>query len=152
LKKHACPSVANAKNTNLIGCRVCQQSFGHCVHFHGADGVRIENCFFTGALRPTNDIFEETIGRAKDYDFRVMYRGPRPIPRDEIIPLVEDGIRSYGGDKKITVIDTTVERFRGGVQLHCEGDVTLENVSVLKAGDFCYGLSSGDQGKVVMKH
>ena len=30
--------------------------------------------------------------------------------------------------------------------------MTLENVSVLEAGEFCYDLSSGDQGKVVMKH
>ncbi|MHC4487988.1 MAG: hypothetical protein ACYSW7_02245, partial [Planctomycetota bacterium] len=84
--------------------------------------------------------------------FNIMYRGKRPIPRDQMIPLTEDGVRSYGGDKNITVIDTTVERLRGCFQLLCVGDVTLKNVTVLEAGDFSYDLSSGDKGKVVMKN
>jgi hypothetical protein len=69
-----------------------------------------------------------------------------------MIPLTEDGVRSYGGDRNITVIDTTVERMRGCFQLLCVGDVTLENVMVLEAGDFSYDLSAGDKGQVVMKN
>ena len=152
LNKHSFMSIYRANNTRLIGCRVYMKTFGHCVHFHQADGVLIKGCFFTGTLRPTNDILKEKVGRAKEYDFNVMYRGKRPIPRDEMIPLTEDGVRSYGGDRNITVIDTTVERLRGCFQLLCDGDVTLENVTVLEAGDFSFDLSSGDQGKVVMKN
>jgi hypothetical protein len=152
LNKHSFMSVSRARNTKLIGCRVYMQSFGHCLHFHGADGVRVEGCLFTGTLRPTNDIFKETVGRAAEYDFHIMYRGRRPIPRDQMIPLTEDGVRSYGGDRNITVVDTTVERLRGCFQLLCDGDVTLENVTVLETGDFSYDLSSGDRGKVVMKN
>ena len=66
--------------------------------------------------------------------------------------LVEDGVRAYDAVKNITVIDTTVERLRGCFQLLCVGDVTLENVTVLEAGDFSYDLSSGDRGKVVMRN
>ncbi len=152
LNKHSFMSIYRANNTKLIACKVYMRSFGHCVHFHRADGVLIKGCFFTGTLRPTNDIYEEKVGRAKEYDFNIMYRGKRPIPRDRMIPLTEDGVRSYGGDKDITVIDTTVERLRGCFQLLCDGDVTLENVTVLEAGDFSYDLSSGDKGKVMMRN
>ena len=152
LNKHSFMSIANANNTRLIGCRVYMQSFGHCVHLHKVDGVRIERCFFTGTLRPTNDVLRENVGRAREYDFHIMYRGKRPIPRDQMIPLTEDGVRSYGGDKNITVTDTTVERLRGCFQLLCIGDVTLKNVTVLEAGDFSYDVSSGDKGKVVMEN
>jgi len=151
LNKHSFMSISNANGTRLVGCRAYMQSFGHCVHFHKVDGVRIEKCFFTGTLRPTNDIFEEMVGRAREYDFQIMYRGKRPIPRDQMIPLTEDGVRSYNEVKNVTVIDTTVERMRGCFQLLCVGDVTLENVTVREAGDFSFDLSAGDSGKVVMK-
>jgi len=152
LNKHSFMSISHANGTRLIGCRVYQQSFGHCVHFHKVDGVRIETCFFTGTLRPTNDIFAEEVGRAREYDFQVMYRGKRPIPRDQMIPLTEDGVRSYNEVKNVTVVDTTVERMRGCFQLLCMGDITLENVTVREAGDFSFDLSAGDRGKVVMKN
>ncbi|MHC4284414.1 MAG: hypothetical protein ACYSWZ_15790 [Planctomycetota bacterium] len=152
LNKHSFMSIYRANNTKLVGCKVYMKSFGHCVHFHKVDGVLIKECYFTGTLRPTNDIFKEKVGRAIEYGFNIMYRGKRPIPRDQMIPLTEDGVRSYGGDKNITVIDTTVERLRGCFQLLCVGDVTLENVTVLEAGDFSYDLSSGNKGKVVMKN
>ncbi|MHC4742954.1 MAG: hypothetical protein ACYS8Z_13645, partial [Planctomycetota bacterium] len=134
LNKHSFMSISRAGNTKLIGCKVYMKSFGHCVHFHGADGVLIQDCLFTGTLRPTNDIFKEKVGWATEYDFNIMYRGKRPIPPDQMIPLTEDGVRSYGGDKNIAVIDTTVERLRGCFQLLCDGDVTLQNVTVLEAG------------------
>jgi len=152
LNKHSFMSIYRANNTKLIGCQVYMKTFGHCVHFHNVDGVLIKDCLFTGTLRATNDVLKETVGRAKEYDFNIMYRGKRPIPRDLMIPLTEDGVRSYGGDKNITVIDTTVERLRGCFQLLCVGDVTLENVTVREAGDFSFDLSAGDQGKVVMKN
>ena len=152
LNKHSFLSIQSANNTRLIGCKVFMQSFGHCVHFHQARRVRIERCLFSGTLRPTNDIFRETVGRAREYGFQIMYRGKRPIPRDQMIPLTEDGVRSYNEVRDITVVDTTVERMRGCFQLLCTGDVTLENVTVREAGDFAFDLSSGDRGRVVMKN
>ncbi len=152
LNKHSFLSLHHANDTQLIGCWVYMRSFGHCVHFHKVDGVRIQRCYFTGALRPTNDIYKEKVGRATEYDFHIMYRGKRPIPRDQMIPLTEDGVRAYNEVKNVTVIDTTVERLRGCFQLLCVGDVTLENVTVLEAGDFSYDLSAGDKGKIVMRN
>lgn len=153
MNKHSFMSILNANNTTLVGCKVYQRSFGHCLHFHNVDGVLVKDCYFTGALRPTNDIFKEKVGRAVEYNFEMMYRRQQPIPRDWMIPLTEDGIRAYNNVRNITVIDTTVERLRGCFQLLCpEGDITLENVTVLEAGDFAYDLSVGDNGKVIMKN
>ena len=152
LNKHSFMSIQNANNTTLVGCRVYQQSFGHCVHFHTVDGALIRDCHFTGTLRPTNDIFRETVGRASEYGFQVMYRGKRHIPHDEMIPLTEDGVRSYENVRNITVVDTVVERMRGCFQLLCVGDVMLDNVTVREAGDFGFDLSSGDKGRVTMRN
>ncbi len=152
LNKHSFMSIQNANHTRLIDCQLYMQSFGHGIHFHRVDGVRIERCLFSGTLRPTNDIFREKAGRAREYDFNIMYRGKRPIPRDQMIPLTEDGVRSYDEVKNITVVDTTVERMRGCFQLLCVGDVTLENVTVREAGDFSFDVSSGGRGKVVLKN
>ena len=152
LNKHSFMSIDHANNTQLIGCQVYMQSFGHCIHFHKVDGVLIKDCLLSGTLRPTDDIFKEITGRAVEYDFKIMYRGERPIPRRQMIPLTEDGVRSYNEVKNISVLNTTVQRLRGCFQLLCVGDITLENVTVLEAGDFSYDLSSGDQGKVTMKN
>ena len=152
LNKHAFMAIVLANNTKILGCKIYMQSFGHCLHFQGVDGVRIERTLICGTLRPTNDIFNEVAGRAKEYDFNVMFRGPHPIPHDDIIPLTEDGVRAYDAVKNIVVIDTTVTRTRGCFQLLGPGDYTLENVTTLQAGDFSYDVSAGDQGKVVMKN
>ncbi|MDF7808068.1 hypothetical protein P4E94_11510 [Pontiellaceae bacterium B12219] len=153
LNKHSFMSILNANDTELIGCKIYQQSFGHGLHLHNVDGVLVKDCLFSGTLRPTNDIFKEKAGRAVDNDFEMLYRSKQPIPRDWMIPLTEDGIRAYNDVRNVTVIDTTVERFRGCFQLLCpEGDVILENVTVREAGDFAYDLSVGDEGDVVMKN
>lgn len=152
LNKHSFMSLDHANNTKIIGCKVYMKTFGHCIHFHKVDGVLIKDCFITGTLRPTNDIFKEKAGRAKDYGFNIMFRGKRPIPKNEIIPLTEDGIRAYNDVKNIKVVDTTVERHRGCIQLLCTGDITLENVTVREAGDFYFDLSAGSKGKVTMKN
>jgi hypothetical protein len=81
-----------------------------------------------------------------------MYRGKRPIPRDQMIPLTEDAIRTYGGDRDLRIVDTTVERQRGCLQLHCDGDVTLDNVTVREPGDFGFDVSAGNKGKVTVRN
>ena len=151
LNKHAFMSIDHANDTHLVGCKVYLQSFGHCVHMHTVDGVLIQDCAFTGVLRPTGDIYKEVVGRAVESDFHILFRGKRPIPRGEVIPLTEDGIRSYEDVKNVTVTNTTIERMRGAVQLLCTGDVTLDNVTVLESGDFSFDLSATGGSKVLMK-
>lgn len=152
LNKHSCISIDHANDTKIIGCRFYMRSFGHCLHFHTVDGVLIKDCHITGTLRPTNDILKETEGRAKEYGFNIMYRGKRPIPRDEMIPLTEDAIRSYDHVRNIRVVDTLVERQRGCIALNCGGEVLLENVTVREAGDYCFDVTASGNGKVVMKN
>lgn len=149
LNKHCFMSIDKANDTELIRCKVFQQSFGHCVHFHDVDGALIKDCAFTGALRPTDDIFKETVGRAVDNDFNMHYRKRQPIPRGQVIPLTEDGIRSYDNVRNIKVINTTVERMRGAIQLLCTGDVYLENVTVLESGDFSFDVSATERSEIV---
>lgn len=150
LDKHSFMSIS-ARDTRLIGCEVYQQSFGHGVHFHGADGALIKDCYLTGVVRPTNDIFDEKVGPAVKHDFNIMYRGKRAIPRDQVIPLTEDGIRTYGGDKDIQVINTTVERFRG-VQVHGEGEMRFTNVRVREMGYFGFDVSAGEDGRAILRN
>ncbi|MGJ8638529.1 MAG: hypothetical protein ACSHYA_03975 [Opitutaceae bacterium] len=152
LNKHSFMSFLHANNTSLIGCQVYQLSFGHALHFHKVDGVLVKDTLISGTLRPTNDIFKETVGRAVDKNFEMVYRSVKPIPRDWTIPLTEDAVRSYNEVKNIVVIDSVVERQRGCFQLLCPGDITLENVAVIESGDFSYDLSSGSQGKTIMKN
>ena len=151
LNKHSFMSIYRANGTELIRCQVFQQSFGHCLHFHNVDGVLIQDCLFTGVLRPTDDIYKETVGRAVENDFDMLYRKKQPIPRGEVIPLTEDGIRSYDNVRNVKVVNTTVERMRGGIQLLCTGDVELENVAVRESGDFSFDVSATPGSKIVMK-
>ncbi len=152
LNKHSFMSLEDANGTQVIGCQVYNQSFGHAIHMHKVDGVLIKDSLISGVLRPTNDIFKEKVGLARENDFNILYRGKRPIPRNEVIPLTEDAIRSYNEVKNVVVLDTVVERQRGCFQLLCVGDITLENVTVRECGDFSYDLTAGKQGKVVMKN
>lgn len=152
LNKHSFMSIM-AAHTKLIDCKLYQQSYGHGVHLHkGADDVLIKDCFFTGTLRPTNDIYKEKTGRATEYDFYIMYRGKRKIPRDQMIPLTEDAVRTYDDDKNIRVIDTTIERFRCGAQIHAHGNVELCNVTVREPGYFGFDVTAGKHGRVVMRN
>ena len=152
LNKHSFMSINHANGTQLIRCKIFQRSFGHCVHFHTVDGALIKDCMLSGVLRPTDDIYKEVVGRAVENDFNMLYRKKQPIPRGEVIPLTEDGIRSYEEVKNIKVINTTIERMRGAVQLLCTGDVMLENVTVLECGDFSYDVSAPSGSEIVMKN
>jgi len=149
LDKHSFMSLEGAINTKIIGCKIYMQSFGHAIHLHAAKGVHIEDCLISGVLRPTNDIFHEKVGRAKDYDFHMKFRKHQPIPKDVIIPLSEDGIRTYGDDADITIINTVVERMRGNLQIFADGDIIMKNVIVREAGDFGLDVSAFPPGKVV---
>ncbi len=153
MDKHGVISIDHANNTRIIGCKVYLQAFGHCLHLHSVDGVLIKDCFFTGTLRPTADIFKEVAGRAKEYGFNIMYRGKRPIPKNEVIALTEDGIRNYDNVRNVTIINTTVERMRGCIAMNVSsGDVILENVTVLEAGDQAFDVGCDTTGKIVMKN
>lgn len=152
LDKHSFMSLEDANNTTLIGCKIYNQAFGHAIHFHNVDGALIEDCLFTGALRKTRDIYREKVGVAHEHGYNIMFRGKRPIPRNEVIPLTEDAIRSYNDVRNIVVKNTVVERQRGCVALFGTGDITLDNVTVREGGDCSFDVTAKDGGKVIVKN
>ncbi len=151
LDKHSCMAVVNADGNRVEHCKIYQHSFGHAIHLHSVDGFLAKDCFISGVLRPTNDIFKEKAGRAKEFDFKIQYRGVRPIPRDEMIPLTESGIRTYEKVRDVFIKDTIVERMRGCYALYGVGKIHLENATAREAGDFAFAITSRSTGKATMK-
>lgn len=152
MNKHSFMSLNHANKTVLKGCRIYHQAFGHAIHFHKVSDVLIEDCYFTGALRRTRDIFKEKTGLAREHGFNIMYRGERPIPRDQVIPLTEDGIRTYDECRNIIVRDTTVARFRNSAAFNAVGDVRLENVQFFESGDHSIIATASENGRVIVKN
>ncbi len=175
LNKHSFMAVGDVENFKLVDSDLYQQSFGHGVHFHGTEGGLIEGSSLHGTVRPTNDIIEpkkavpagldefteaniysppgryETVGPAVKHDYQIMYRSTRPIPPNEMIPLTEDGVRSYNNVEDITVRDTTIERFRHCVTLNGPGDYVIENVTVREAGNIAFQTAS-NEGNVSIRN
>lgn len=168
--------VGEVENFRLTNSEVYQQSFGHGVHFHGTNSGLIEGCSLYGTVRPTNDIIEpgeavpkgldeftesnvysppgryETHGPAAEHDYQIMYRRTRPIPPDEMIPLTEDAVRSYGGVQDITVRNTYIERYRHCLTLNGPGDYIYENVTVREAGNIAFQTASASRkGNVIVR-
>jgi len=54
--------------------------------------------------------------------------------------------------RNVKVVNTTVERMRGGIQLLCTGDVVLDQVTVLESGDFSFDVSATPGSKIEMKN
>ncbi len=152
LDKHSCMGIIRANGTRVEHCKIYQHSFGHAIHLHGVDGFLASDCLISGVLRPTNDIFKEKDGRAKEYGFKILYRGERPIPRDQMIPLTESGIRTYEEVQNVIIKDTVVERTRACYALYCIGEVHLENAIAREAGDFAFAVTSTKAGKATMKN
>ncbi len=175
LNKHSFMAVSDVHDFQLINSDLYHKSFGHGVHFHGTSGGRVEGCNLYGTVRPTNDIIEpgkaipkgleafteenvyspsgryETVGPAAEHDYQIMYRSTRPIPPNEMIPLTEDGIRSYNNVEDITVKDTYIERFRHCLTLNGPGDYLYENVTVREAGNIAFQTAS-TEGDVVVRN
>ena len=152
LDKHSCMAVIHADDNRVEHCKIYQRSFGHAIHLHSVDGFLAKDCLISGVLRPTSDIFKEKSGRAKEFDFKIQYRGERPIPRDEMIPLTESGIRTYEEVKNVVIKDTTVERVRGCYAVYGVGMIHLENAIAREAGDFAFAVTSMLPGKAIMKN
>jgi hypothetical protein len=175
LNKHSFMAVSDVENFRLINADLYHQSFGHGVHFHGTKEGLIKGCNLYGTVRPTNDIIEpgkavpkglgdftennvysppgryETAGPAAKHDYQIKYRGSRPIPPNEMIPLTEDGVRSYNNVEDITVKNTYIERFRHCLTLNGPGDYLYENVTVREAGNIAFQTASSE-GDVVVRN
>jgi len=134
LKKHAGINV-NGRNCTLDGVSLSVLAFGHGIFMQThADNTLINNCTLQGRVRSGAEMYEEGEGSLPhqfDYIVRFGYLDRKPIPRNKMFALTEDGIRNYNGVGKITVKNTSVTNFRGGISLATGKAAHVENVNLV---------------------
>jgi parallel beta-helix repeat protein len=144
-----CGILIKGKNNTLDGCEIQQRAFGHGIYMQEpADDSVIRNCLVEGRMRLSSELYEET--NPQDLPVRSNYRLPlndnRPIPKDEILPLAEDGIRVYTRGGSVTVENCTVKKMRGGIRLYLSSRATVANSKAIDCGMTNFNLPKG--GKI----
>jgi hypothetical protein len=113
-----------------------------------ADKTVVKNTLVEGAMRPSKDLYQET--NPNDLPARSNYKMPRngnkPIPKDAMIPLAEDGIRVYTKGGSVTVENCTVKKMRGGIRLYLASRATVRGSTAIDCGNTNFNMPSG--GKV----
>jgi parallel beta-helix repeat protein len=92
--------------------------------------VRFEDCHVEGAMRATDEILAETSGLAVQLGFRTAMKNRQGEAR--VIPgymkaLSEDGFRTYGQHRNLSLRNCTAVNMRGGFELRTKAGVRLEN-------------------------
>ena len=99
-------------------------------------------------MRPSKELYLET--DPKDLPARSKYRLPRdgnkPIPKDIMLPLSEDGIRVYTGGGSVTVENCTVKKMRGGIRVYLASRAIVTNSTAIDCGSTNFNLPKG--GKI----
>ena len=100
-------------------------------------------------MRPSKDLYLEK--NPKDLPARSKYRLPRsgnkPIPKDIMLPLAEDGIRVYTGGGSVTVENCTVKKMRGGIRLYLAGSATVIDSTAIDCGATNFNMTRGGRIK-----
>ncbi|MFC1761084.1 glycoside hydrolase N-terminal domain-containing protein [Planctomycetota bacterium] len=134
LKKHAGINV-NGANCTFEGVSLSVLAYGHGIFMQSrADNTVINNCSLQGRVRLGEEMYQEKEGslpHKHDYTVKFGYLNGKAIPRNKMFALTEDGIRNYKGVGKITVKNTTVTNFRGGMSLATGGVAHVENVDLI---------------------
>jgi hypothetical protein len=100
----------------------------------GANNTVINHCTLQGRVRLGAEMYEEGEGslpHKHDYTVKFGYLNGKAIPRNKMFALTEDGIRNYSGTGKVTVKNTTVTNFRGGMSLATGKAAHVENVNLV---------------------
>ncbi len=152
LQKHSAMAILGDR-TLVEDCDFEVYAFGHGIHIHGAQDTVIRGVTMKGALRLTDEIYQEQTGLAKEHDYRVMYppwRKGEAIPKGHMLSLTEDGIRAYlnGSDREgnkrrtghITVEKCVVKRMRGGITITMASGGTVTDCVVLESGGHAYSV------------
>ncbi len=144
-----CAIVIKGKSNTIDGCEIQQRAFGHGIYMQKpANKTVIKNCLVEGRMRPSKDLYLETA--PKDLPARSKYRLPRrgnkPIPKDVMLPLSEDGIRVYTGGGSVTVENCTVKKMRGGIRVYLASHATVSNSTAIDCGNTNFNLPGG--GKI----
>jgi hypothetical protein len=144
-----CGILIKGKSNTIENCEVQQRAFGHGIYTQEpADRTVIRNSLVEGVMRPSKELYLET--DPEDLPVRSNYRMPlsgnRPIPKDIMLPLSEDGIRVYTKGGSVTVDNCTVKKMRGGIRLYLARSATVTNSMAIDCGHTNFNLPTG--GKV----
>jgi len=144
-----CGIVIKGRSNTIDGCEVQQRAFGHGIYMQRpANKTVIRNTLVEGVMRRSKDLYLET--DPKDLPARSKYRlprsGNRPIPKDVMLPLSEDGIRVYTGGGSVTVENCIVKRMRGGIRLYLASSATVTDSTAVDCGNTNFNMTGG--GKI----
>ena len=144
-----CGIVIKGQSNTIDGCELQQRAFGHGIYMQSpANKTMIKNTLVEGRMRPSKDLYLET--DPKDLPARSNYKLPRsgnkPIPKDVMLPLSEDGIRVYTRGGSVTVENCIVKKMRGGIRLYLASSATVTNSTAIDCGSTNFNLPGG--GKI----
>lgn len=131
LQKQSGIMMAGRDNT-ARRCRVISRAFGHCFYVQnfgeqGTDNIRLEDCYAEGVVRSTADMLRETSGVLAELSFATIAEnrdGRYLVLPGYMKSLVEDGFRTYGGTRRVQLINCTAVNTRAGFEVNGpeEGD------------------------------
>ncbi len=138
-----CGIVVKGRSNTIDGCELQQRAFGHGIFMQSpADKTVIKNCLVEGRMRPGRELYLEK--HPEDLPARSDYKLPlkekRPIPKDIMLPLSEDGIRVYTRGGSVTVENCTVRKMRGGIRVYLASRATVTNSTAIDCGWTNYNL------------
>jgi hypothetical protein len=142
-----CGIVVKGKNNTIDGCEIQQRAFGHGIYIQSpADETVVKNCLVEGRMRLSAELYDET----NDYDLpkRSDYKLPRdgkerPLPKDMMLPLSEDGIRVYTHGGSVTVDNCVVKKMRGGIRCYLASRATVTNSKAIDCGSTNFNMPKG---------
>ncbi|MGJ8640096.1 MAG: hypothetical protein ACSHYA_11970 [Opitutaceae bacterium] len=139
LQKHSVICITGDR-PYIKDCLVRVHTYGHGIHIHGSQDAHLDGVIMLGNQRNTSDILDSKDPLMKEFDYKYQYpdwKKGKPIPRDEMIGLTEDGIRAYlQGDHKsgetrrtghILVENCKINSMRGGITLAIGGRATVKD-------------------------
>lgn len=138
-----CGILVKGEDNTIDGCEIQHRAFGHGIYMQSpANRTVVKNCLVEGRMRPSKDLYEEK--DPWDLPARSRYRLPRsrnrPIPKDTMLPLSEDGIRVYTHGGSVTVENCTVKRMRGGIRVYLAHRATVVNCMAVDCGSTNFNL------------
>ncbi len=129
-----CGILVNGKRNMIDSCEVQQRAFGHGIYMQPpADETVIKNTLVEGRMRPSVDLYLET--KPEDLPVRSNYKTDgKPIPKNVMYPLSEDGIRVYTNGGSVRVENCIVKKMRGGIRLYLASAATVINSCAIDCG------------------
>ncbi len=128
-RKHSGVHITGS-NTRILGCKVFMRSFGHAFYMQeDCNDLYFENCHAEGVMRSTTEMLKETNSFAAQKKFQTEVRthaGDFLILPGYMKALCEDGFRTYGQHKNLTLKNCRARNMRGGFELRTKTTPRLE--------------------------